>query len=236
MHMGWTRRRVFVVAGIVLAVIPLMGASCAVHQSFTNSGAPKIQFEGDSITFQATDDINAHFGTQDDVAINAYVGATAYEQMGSIATDAANHPQVAVINLGTNDALISITGRTVTVNGVTSQWDPVEPITNVEARLDTIAAEFAPACVVFVTVDTQDPTFYGTNATQGIANAEAINDHIRSMSGIQVADWDANLQASYFDSSDQVPHPNEAGRQEMLTLEDQAISRCPATTSTTSAT
>ncbi len=118
--MGLTKRRIFILAGTVVATIPLLGASCAVNQTFANSGAPKIQFEGDSITFLATDDINAHYGATDDVAINAYVGATAYERMGSIATDAANHPQVAVINLGTNDAVVAITGRTLTVNGVTT--------------------------------------------------------------------------------------------------------------------
>ncbi len=203
-------------------------------QGFAGSGAPKIQFEGDSITAFAADDIDAHYGPDYDVAINALVGTTAYEQMGNIAADAAKHPQVAVINLGTNDAGIAVTGRTLVIDGVTHQWDPVEPVANVEARLDTIAAEFAPACVVFVTIDTQDPSFYGSTAESAIANAEDINAHIRSMPGIEVADWDAILQPSDFDQPG--PHPNEVGRQAMLELEDQAISRCPSSTSTTSST
>jgi hypothetical protein len=231
---GLSKRRIIVAAGALLGTIPLMGASCATLQGYTNSGAPKIQFEGDSITVGETDDINARYGATFDVSIEANVGATAYEKMPGIVTDATHHPQVAVIDLGTNDSLIAITGRTRTVNGVTSPWDPVEPITNVEARLDTIAGEFAPGCVVFVTINTQDPSFYGTNVTQGIANAQALNDHIRSMPGIQVADWDANLTPADFDPSDQT-HPNEVGNQAMLALINQAIGRCPppATSSTT---
>ena len=228
-----SRRTILIVIGAALAAFPLLGASCSVDQTFTNSGLSKIQFEGDSITVQSTDDINAHFGAGYDVAVNAYTGATAYERMSSIAADAASNPQVAVINLGTNDAGAVVTGRTLMPGGVTVPWDPIEPIANVETRLDTIAADFSPACVVFVTINTADAPFYGSIAPAALANAEAINTHIRSMPGIQVADWDANLQASYFDSSAAAPHPNEAGRQELLTLEDQAISRCPPPETTT---
>ncbi len=40
-----------------------------------------------------------------------------------------------------------------------------------------------------------------------------------------VVDWAAAYRASWF-SSPIDPHPNEAGRQELLRLEDQAISKC----------
>jgi hypothetical protein len=223
-----------------VATIPLMGASCAVTVPFQNTGAPKIQFIGDSITVGSTNDIVAHYGGSYDVAIDAYSGATAYEQMSSASTAAGLHPAIAVINLGTNDAGVVLTGRTLTINGVTGPWDPVESITAVEVRLDTMAAEFAPACVIVVTVNSQDAAWYGGNP-DAIANVVALNAHIRSMPGVVVADWDAVVQPSDFDVTAGVsgaPHPNETGIQALLALEDQAIGQCPATstTSTSSAT
>ena len=81
------------------------------NQKFLSSGEPKIQFEGDSITLLATDDINTWFGPGYDVAINAYWGATTYENQTPVADDSALRPDVAVINLGTNDARTIVTGR-----------------------------------------------------------------------------------------------------------------------------
>ena len=192
----WNRRILIPVVAIV-ASIPILGASCSVDQTFTDSGAPKIQFEGDSITFYETDDINSSFGSSYDVAINAFIGATSYERRNGIASDATQRPQVAVINLGTNDASVVIDGRGGDVNGTYVELDPVEPIEHVGTRLDDIAAEFSPACVVFVTIDSQATDFYGSGAA--VANVQALNAHIRSMPGVEVADWDANLQPAYFD-------------------------------------
>src|SRR6476659_5825552 len=66
------------VIGITATVawLPLVGFGCDVNQEFLGSGQPKIQFEGDSITLLATDDINTWFGPGYDVAIDAYWGAT----------------------------------------------------------------------------------------------------------------------------------------------------------------
>ncbi len=92
---------------------------------------------------------------------------------------------------------------------------------------------------MFVTINSQDSAWYGSDATAAIANVEAINSHIRSMPGIVVADWDAVLQPSDFDVSNgtsSAPHPNETGIQAMLALEDQAISQCPAPATTSTST
>ncbi len=136
--MGVTKHRIFILAGIVVATIPLLGASCSVHQAFTNSGLPKIQFVGDSITVLSAPDINAHYGLAYDVAVDAYTGATTYEVQSAVAADAANRPAVVVIDLGTNDASAIINGRSVQQGS-----DPPEPVSAVEARLDQFAADFA---------------------------------------------------------------------------------------------
>ncbi len=217
-------------AALVAGVLMLLGAaapSCVVSQPFTGGtpSSPKIQFEGDSITAYAAGYINDHFGTDNQVAIDAQVGATTYEMADEIAADATRHPDVAVINFGTNDAKRIITGLTTTYNGKTLVLDPIEPVSNVIDRLDAIAAEFSPACVVFVTINSHDAAWYGSSAIQAIANVQAMNDHIRSTYA-HVADWDAAWQPAYFSTPDD-PHPNAVGNQALLALEDQAIASCP---------
>ena len=60
---------------------------------------------------------------------------------------------------------------------------------------------FAPACVVLVTINDQDPAFY-RDPTE-LDNATALNTWIRGVAGAQVADWAAYLQSSYFDTDAQ---------------------------------
>jgi hypothetical protein len=94
----------------------------------------------------------------------------------------------------------------------------------VTGRLDAFAAAFpAATCVVFVTVNSHNPSW-------APANARAINDHMRA-SFPHVADWDAAVQPSYFAAPD-TPHPDAAGRQALLALEDQAMAGCTGSTPT----
>jgi lysophospholipase L1-like esterase len=200
--------------GALLAFFLLSASSCATTQTFTDSGAPKIAFVGDSITVQSTVDINAHYSGSDDVAIHAVVGIDTYFEASTVADDAALAPAVEIINLGTNDA-----------RRIGSPWmsgstviEPAQTVDDITGRLDTFAAEFPPTtCVVFVTVNTHNPSW-------GAANAQAIDDHIR-VAFPHVADWDAAWSASDFDTPDN-PHPNEVGRQALLSLEDAAIAGC----------
>ncbi len=216
---------------LVVGLFLVLGAaapSCVLNQPFIGGTptSPTIQFEGDSITVYAADAINSHYGTSNQVAIHAIVGATTYENAGNVAADAEQHPDVTVINFGTNDAARVVTGLTTTYDGNTVVLDPVEPISNVIDRLDAMETEFSPACVVFVTVNSHDASWYGTYAMEAMTNIAAINNHIRSTYA-HVADWDAAWESGYF-ASPANPHPNDIGNQALLALEDQAIAGCPS--------
>jgi hypothetical protein len=198
----------------------ILGASgCATYQSPTGNGKPIIDFVGDSITFQSTADINAHYRTNYDVGIQAVIGIDTYLSQGAVEKQAADAPSVEVINLGTNDANrvgVAITG---TRDGQPVTIEPAQTIEDIDGRLDAFNAEFPDSCVVFVTINTHNPTW-------SPANAAAINDHIRATFP-HVADWDAAYDPSYFDWPD-TPHPNETGRQALLALEDATIAGCTA--------
>lgn len=203
---------------VAVGVALLVGAaSCSTSQPFSNSGLPKIQFVGDSITHAAAGAINARYGATQDVAIEATIGLDTYFQAPKIADQAALSPDVEVINLGTNDA--HRMDEAWVLNGTVIE--PQQTLADVTGRLDTFAAEFpASTCVVFVTTNTHNPSW-------SPANALAIDDHIRA-SFPHVADWDVAWQASYFDVPDD-PHPNAVGREALLTLVDEAIATCDVT-------
>jgi hypothetical protein len=206
------------VAGALVCLLVLGAAKCSVAQLPTHSGTPILDFAGDSITVQSSDDINAHYSATYDVGINATVGNDVYLEANNIAAQAADPPSIEVINLGTNDAA-RIT------NGTSELGEPQATLAHTTAALDAFNAEFpSSTCVIFVTVNTHNPT-WGPDA------AQSINDHIRS-TFTNIVDWDAAWSATYFDGTDN-PHPNEVGRQALLALEDQAIASCPSTTTTT---
>jgi hypothetical protein len=191
------------IAGTVVCFL-IPGAACATNQLPAHDGKPIIDFNGDSITFQSTADINAQFGTTYDVGINATTGITAKDQWPGVAKQAKDDPAIEVINLGTNDASDSAHGSGETVH-------------QANAALDAYNAEFPNSCVVFVTIDSHNPSW-------GPAFAAALNYHIRATFA-HVADWGTAYDPSYFDGSD-TPHPNETGRQALLALEDAAITGC----------
>ena len=178
-------------------VTPTVAPPNAVRQEFTGSGLPKLQFLGDSITVQSALDINAHYAATYDLSIHAAVGLGTHQT--GVGTDASLNPNIEIINLGTNDA--------------------AKGVTDAPAMLYAFAAAFpATTCVVFVTINTHNPSW-------GPTLAQAINDHVRATFP-HVADWDAAWDASYFDAPDN-PHPNAAGRQALLHAEDAAIATCP---------
>ena len=192
------------IAGAVVCFLVVGVASCATNQLPAHDGKPIIDFNGDSVTFQSTADINAHFGTAYAVGINATTGITAIDQWPAIAKQAKDDPAIEVINLGTNDAHDAARGSGETVD-------------QANAALDTYNAEFPHSCVVFVTIDTHNPTW-------GPIFAAAINEHLRATFP-HIADWDAAYSPRDFDRTD-TPHPNETGRQALLALEDAAIKGC----------
>jgi hypothetical protein len=216
----WTK----CVAALVAAFV--LGAACSTAQPFMGSGAPTIQFTGDSITVQSTLDINAHYQSTYDVGIDAVSNADSWQLAWRFPLDAATSPDIEVVNLGTNDAARVGVAQYANNNGQLVQTEPAWTMEEVLARYDAIVAEFAPTtCLVFVTVNTHNPTW-------GPANAATINDHLRAIAP-HLVDWDAAWDASYFDLAGD-PHPNEAGRQALLALEDQAIADCTSDSTTTS--
>lgn len=195
-----------IIAGAIACFLLLGAASCSTDQRAAHDGRPILDFDGDSITFQSTADINAHFGTIYDVGIKAVIGMGAISAAPMTADQAADGPAIEVINFGTNDAA-SIAGQNL----------GHETVDAVDAALSAYNAEFPSSCVVFVTVNAHNPSW-------GPTQAAAIDTYIRSTFP-HVADWDAAYDPSYFDGTD-TPHPNETGRQALLALEDAAIATC----------
>jgi lysophospholipase L1-like esterase len=113
-------------------------------------------------------------------------------------------PDVEIIELGTNDA-------NHIADPLPKQLAGSRTVAQVNARLDLFDALFAAStCVVFVTVNTHNPSWHPRYG-------RAINDHIRAKFA-HVADWDAAWKASYFAVPDD-PHPNAAGRQALITVD-----------------
>jgi hypothetical protein len=198
-------RKTTCITGAVVCSLAL-GASSCTSQPFTANGKPRLAFVGDSITVQSTDDINAHYEADYGVKITALVGVGVKDAAPWVAHDAAQTPAIEVINLGTNDA--------ASIAGLNRDNETVD---EVNAELDAFDSEFPDSCVVFVTVNTHNPSW-------GPAQAAEIDAHIRATFP-HVADWDAAYDPSYFDRTD-TPHPNETGRQALLALEDAAIAGC----------
>lgn len=171
---------------------------------------PGIVFVGDSITALSTADIHAHYDPAYTVSVRAAIGLDTFLSTGNVAAAAATNPAVAVIDLGTNDA--DRMGQDF------GPLDPAQSVESVTARLDGFAAQFpASTCVIFVTVNTHNPSW-------GAGVAAQLDDHVRTFA--HVADWDAATTGADYDVADN-PHPNAAGRQHLLTVEDQAIAGCP---------
>jgi hypothetical protein len=199
-------------AWIVVVLLVVSTSSCSSTRPHGRARPPTLQFAGDSITFFSAADIKAHYAGRYDVAIDATSGIDTYTIAPDIPFQARLAPDVEIIELGTNDA-----------NHIADPL-PNEPagsqtVTEVNARLDRFNALFpASTCVVFVTVNTHNPSWHP-------GYARAINDHIRAKFA-HIADWDAAWEASYFFVPDD-PHPNATGRQALLAVEDRAIAGCP---------
>ena len=198
-------KRYLVPVTAILAFLLLSVSSCTTSQPFSNSGAPKLQFNGDSITQQAITDINAHYGSTYDVGIYAVGAADTRFMASAIAAEAALAPKIQIINLGGADVVQAEAGTLA--------------LADIYGRFDTFATEFpASTCLIFVNLNTHALA----------AASQAINDHMSSNPTLfpRIVDWNGAWQASYFDSPTDA-HPNETGRQEMIALEDAAIATCP---------
>ena len=188
-----------------------------------NSSLPKLQFEGDSITHQSAADIYEHFRRRYNLAIQAKIGISTLEEVPTnTAAQAELRPRIEVINLGTNDA---VRAERASASPGTNPLMPrrARSIDEVLDNFTTIANQFPTStCLVFVTVNTHNPSW-------APANAKRVNERLAQIAMSRphtvLADWNAAWRPKYFDRSDN-PHPNERGRRALLVLEDRAIARC----------
>lgn len=172
-----------------------------------------LQFVGDSITFQSTADITAHYAPKYSVSVWGLTGIDTWFAAKEVSTVAAKPPDIVVINIGTNDA------RRMPIVPPGRKDEPTGTLDGTLARLAAMRAEFPTStCVVFVTIDEKNPSWGPTNAAR-------INALVRTFP--HVADWATALAPGDFDGPDN-PHPNEVGRQHLLAVEDAAIAGCPS--------
>ncbi len=189
--------------------------NCSVHRGYTDNGKPKLQFEGDSITTYASNDIVARFGPKYDVAINAAVGATTWLERNAVSEEASKHPAIEVIELGTNDATCAApSGNRWACGGLVDHFDAA----SVTGHLRDFSDAFpSSTCVIFVTPDDHNPTWYPQYVD--------VIDNFERAHFVHLADWQKAWKPSYFSGTDE-PHPNEAGRRSMLDLIARAVDRC----------
>ena len=176
---------------------------------------PSIEFFGDSITASASAELRAQFGPRYRVGIVAYGGAPTSWLTNMIAAAAKAPPDVVVINLGTNDAYC----RPGLCDG--NQYYLPRPVFNqvtVDHRLDSFYHAFpARTCVVFVNINTHNPSW-------GPENAALINAHLVTFP--RVVDWDQAWRPSWFYSVDD-SHPNAVGRIALAAMIAAKVATCP---------
>lgn len=182
---------------------------------FDKSGGakPKLAIRGDSITVRATADLLKEFSGSFNVAIHATTGFVVGQTINGFTLDAAEKPQVEVINLGTNDVRCSKAGGCGTGFLKAHQFSAVR----VDKQLDMIAAKFpATTCIVFVTINTHNPSWNPTGARE-------LNAHIRTKA--HVLDWDAMWKPAYTALDD--PHPNAVGQMALAKALRHTVDGCP---------
>jgi len=185
-------------------VVAVTALGCSSGGPYT---VPRLQVLGDSITVLSAPQLHERFDRRYDVDIDAFVGVTTAGMVDAARTAATAHPEVVVVNLGTND-----------VGCVRREWSCTGPYSaaQTEANLETIATAFGPsACVIFVDLNTH--VLHRTDA-------EALNRFIHATFP-RVVDWAGAYQRSWF-SSPIDPHPDAAGRAHLVDLIDRAVSAC----------
>src|SRR5882724_12041463 len=142
---------------IVVLLLVVSASSCTKTRRYDGSKLARLQFAGDSITFFSTNDINAHYAGRYDVAIDATVGIDTYTIAPDLPAHARSAPAVEIIDLGTNDANRIADPRA-------NEPAATQTVAEVNARLDRFNALFpASTCVVFVTVNTHNPSWHPQN-------------------------------------------------------------------------
>jgi|GEM_PF-2652565 lysophospholipase L1-like esterase len=203
---------------VVLAVLVLCGVGVLWHWHSSSRSqvkapstigdyvgtGPRVAVIGDSITFLSVDAINAALRPRFAPGITAVIGIKTDAQLVTAKRYAATHPDIVVIDLGTNDV---------------TQHDAFESYRH---ELGSMVGLFPQSCVVVTTITTHTP---GDDAFA--QRAAKYNEYLRTFP--HVADWDAvvgqALQAGQHILTDLV-HPNPAGQRLYAGLVAQAVSAC----------
>lgn len=169
---------------------------------------------GDSITNEGRIEIADVFGRERQVVIDGRPGFLIGEQLATASSLASMRPQIAIINLGTNDAVFA--------------HDSMESV----ADLRRLVGAFGSArCIVLMTVNTHLPR-PGASARAG-----AINDEVRTIAAsdrrVRVIDLDALVEAAESDADFMAPfmydsiHPTAAGQSRIAAAYVSAVATCP---------
>jgi lysophospholipase L1-like esterase len=184
-----------------LVAVAFTGAQS--HDRSSAEDRDTVAVLGDSITYLSAAAIHAELDPDHTVEVNGVPGIDVAGQQTAALQFARTQPDVAIINLGTND--------------VGARRDPSEVI----GELRAMASEFGPgACLVLVTLTTHVPS------DDFAQRAGVVNRWIRSQE--HVADWDAALAASSPSArltSDTV-HPTVEGQALMAQLLRQQVDAC----------
>jgi hypothetical protein len=184
--------------GLLAALVPLVPAC--------SSSPQDVAVVGDSITVLVEDRLQR---TDQRWDIEATVGATAQQMRPAAAQLASTEQDQAVVNLGTNDALLGVPTSTTT------------------EHLQAIVGGFADAeCVHLVTISTSLPA---SGVAAGSA-AQRLNEWMRSGAEgderIHLVDWDAEVARSGDLLRPDGIHPNERGRARLVDLMVEAATSC----------
>jgi lysophospholipase L1-like esterase len=181
-------------------------ASLVLLVSACSSAPQDVAVVGDSITVLVEDRLQR---TDQRWAVEATVGATAQQMRPAAERLASTEQDQAVVNLGTNDALLGVATSTTT------------------QQLQAIVDGFADAdCVHLVTINTSLPA---SGVAAGSA-AQRLNEWMRSVAEgderIRLVDWDAEVARSGDLLRPDGIHPNERGRARLVDLMGEAASSC----------
>jgi hypothetical protein len=202
------RRRLYGVALIGVGAFPLLAVTCAVtFQPYVGpSNAPKLYIDGDSITFGSTADLNTQFAPAYQVRIDGWSGNTTRGMLPEARSAATTSPDVAIIELGTNDP----------VHGLT--------IADSQTWLRALNTAFpTTTCVIFVT------PWSGT-ANRAPGTLAAISAYERATFP-HLADWDALATPADYAGGDGI-HPTPSGNLHLMQVYAAAVATCPPATST----
>lgn len=168
-------------------------------------GLPRLTMTGDSITAIVAPYATADMSSEYRLDVSAHNGARIDQILPYLTEQLKTPPAVAVVNVGTNDA--------------------VQGYANWRVAFDQVVAQVASVpCVVFVTVaestDAYDVTHSQVAAQINAAIAET---------GYRVADWNAVVLERGLEVSAEGIHPTiPVGAQTLADLIEAQVATCPA--------